>query len=104
MSLLNLCGVPSLWIDQREFVTSSAKVFVNEDKPINEPYIKPFQKNLLRKQYKIYALLRFHKIFENEKYFGKNLSMIYNQNYQNILVDFWQFSTETLKDTNNKFQ
>lgn len=78
MSLVNLCGLPSLWIDQREFVSSSAKIFMTDEKAVHEPFIKPYQKNLLKKQYKIYALLRFHKIFENEKYFGKNLSMIYN--------------------------
>lgn len=63
-----------------------------------QPYIKPFQKNLLRKQYKVYTLLRFHKIFENDKYFGKNINLMMNTGYMNIILDYWQFSTDHLKE------
>jgi len=41
MSLINLCGVPSLWIDPREYATSSVKISLGE-KTISYPLIKPF--------------------------------------------------------------
>jgi hypothetical protein len=50
MSLLNLCGVPSLWLDPKEFATGSSKI-VFDCNDINskvqiEPYIKFYQKKL----------------------------------------------------------
>lgn len=77
MSLINLCGIPSLWMDQRQFATAGSKIKTN-DTDVFDPYLKPFQKNLLKKQYKVYSLIRFHKIFENDKYFGKNISLMFN--------------------------
>lgn len=53
MSLLNLCGLPSLWIDQKSLANGFSKTLV-EDTEVAEPYYKPFQKNLMKKQYKIY--------------------------------------------------
>ena len=35
--------------------------------------------------YKIFELLRFHKIFENERYFGKQISFINNSMMTHIL-------------------
>lgn len=67
-----------------------------------EPYIKPLQRKLIKKQYKVYELLRFHKIFESEKYFGRSLNIMHNQQNQTIFQDFYFFSTDFLKD-NNKY-
>lgn len=68
-----------------------------------EPYIKPFQKKLLKKQYKVYELLKFHKIFENEKYFGKTMNYMHHHNNQSVFQDYYFFSTDYLKE-NNKYQ
>ena len=100
MSLINLAGIPSLWIDQMQLANSGSTI-KNELRDDFEPFIKPFQKSLLKKQYKVYTLLRFHKIFENDKYFGK-VNLMINSGFNNILVDYWQFSTEGIKE-NNKY-
>jgi hypothetical protein len=76
MSLLNLCGVPSLWVDSKQYTSSGTKMANGTV----EPYIKPYQKKLLKKQYKVYELLKFHKIFENEKYFGKTMNYMHHHN------------------------
>lgn len=105
MSLLNLCGVPSLWLDSRIYATSGTPYFYKEkDEEVRaiEPYIKPNQKKLLRLQYKVFELLRFHKIFENEKYYGKANSGHYHLQVNSLFQDFYSFSTENLKD-NSKF-
>lgn len=82
MSLINLCGVPSLWMEPKDYVIKGSKVLTMDQSgtPVEsiEPYIKPFQKKLLKKQYKVYELLRYHKIFENEKYFGKSISHMHS--------------------------
>lgn len=49
MSLINLCGIPCLWIDPRELAIASAKITAGEKSSHYEPYIKPYQKNLLKK-------------------------------------------------------
>ena len=44
MSLLNLCGVPSLWLDSRIYATSGSPYFYmdkQEEQRAIEPYIKP---------------------------------------------------------------
>ena len=91
-------------MDQREYATAYSKVMVPDERSIYEPLIKPLQKNMLKKQFKIYSLLRFHKIFENNRYFGKNISMMLNQGCQNIISDFFQFSTESLKESSKYHQ
>lgn len=101
MSLVNLCGIPSLWMDPRQLIRAKVRI-PDGDHEIKEPYIKPFQKNLLKKHYKIYSLLRFHKIFENEKYFGKMMGTMNHHQPLNIFSDLYQFSIETLKE-NTKF-
>ena len=102
MSLLNLCGIPSLWMDPKEFSTGCNKIIVDsyhsQQKIIQEQFIKPYQRKLFQKQYKVYELLRFHKIFESEKYFGKSINQI-----QNVFQDYYYFSAELLKD-NAKYQ
>jgi hypothetical protein len=50
MSLLNLCGVPSLWLAPQEFATGSSKIVFDtndsKQKTQIEPYIKFYQKKL----------------------------------------------------------
>tara|TARA_B100000519_G_C14018939_1_gene332428 strand:- start:233 stop:499 length:267 start_codon:yes stop_codon:yes gene_type:complete len=80
MSLVNLCGIPSLWVSSYNLATQGVPTFalstIGEQTEVVEPYIKLFQKKLLKKQYKVYCLLRFHKIFENDRYFGKNMNYL----------------------------
>lgn len=106
MSLINLCGVPSLWLDPKEFATGGSKRTINSyDQPervVHENYIKVFQRKLIKKQYKVYELLRFHRIFESEKYFGRSLNNMHNQQHQALFQDYYFFSTDFLKD-NNKY-
>ena len=75
MSLINLGGVPSLWMNPKEYCSEGSYIQIvdslGKSKSQFMPYIKPFQRKLMKKQYKLYELLRFHKLFENEKYFGR---------------------------------
>lgn len=54
MSLVNLCGIPSLWMDPRQFATAGA--IIQDGSPLStfEPYIKLYQRKLLKKQFKVY--------------------------------------------------
>jgi hypothetical protein len=54
----------------------------------------------MKKQYKLYELLRFHKIFENEKYFGRSIMNNNQQVGNSIFQDYYYFSTDLLKDSN----
>ena len=103
MSLVNLCGIPSLCINSYNLATQGVPTMalssIGEQTEVIEPYIKPFQKKLLKKQYKVYCLLRFHKIFENDRYFGKQASYMGGSS-QGIFQEYYHFQTESLKETN----
>ena len=72
-----------------------------DSKLIFEPFLKNYQRKLLKKQYKVYTLLRFHRIFENERYFGKTMNYLSTQMNQQLFNDYFYFKTENLKE--NKF-
>ena len=80
MSLINLPGIPSLWMDSRQYCSSGSTL----PNGTIEPYIKPYQKKLIKKQHRVHELLKLHKIFENEKYFGKTMNYMHNHNNQNL--------------------
>jgi hypothetical protein len=46
MSLVNLCGVPSLWMENKEYATGGSGIMVTNSKgspvEVMEPFIKPF--------------------------------------------------------------
>ncbi len=101
MSLVNLCGVPSLWMGAKDFANGAATITGSEeDASTMMPFIKPYQKKLMKKQAKMFSLLKFHKVFENEKYFGRSMNAMHSQVNQLIFQDYYYFTTDFLKDNN----
>mmetsp|Transcript_12253 Transcript_12253/g.18993 ORF Transcript_12253/g.18993 Transcript_12253/m.18993 type:complete len:115 (-) Transcript_12253:1755-2099(-) len=54
----------------------------------------------MKKQAKMLSLLKFHKVFENEKYFGRSMNAMHSQVNQIIFQDYYFFTTDFLKDNN----
>jgi hypothetical protein len=99
MSLVNNCGVPSLWINPQEYSRGGSKLSFSDSKgrkrQVQIPFIKPLQRKLARKHAKVYQLLRYHRVFENEKYYGKR---IYEYYVTQAFQDYFFFTTDFLKD------
>jgi hypothetical protein len=53
MSLVNLCGVPSLWMNPKEYCSEGSYIQIvdtlGKTKTQFMPYIKPFQRKLMKK-------------------------------------------------------
>jgi hypothetical protein len=62
------------------------------------PYIKPLQKKLVRKHAKMYELLKFHRVFETEKYFGRSMQRGYDSPSTSSFYDYYFFTTDFIKD------
>jgi hypothetical protein len=102
MSLVNNCGIPSLWVTPRQLLVGGSKLSYTDSKgrrrQITQPFIKPLQKRLVKKLSKVYELLRFHKVFETEKYFGRTMSVLHQQSSSLVFQDYFFFSTDFLRD------